>query len=258
VNTLLPAGIAVAAVVVVAFIAFELLPVRSGVTGGPSPIPTSIATAPPSAAPSPSGSSAATDCNDGQGCLSPLAAGPVTARVFTPKLSFTAPAGYIVFEDTAQTFGVLTAHAGSDNARFYVFRDPAPSTNDNGCEGDPNPTIGALTVDSISSAFAADKRFEVTTPAPVTIGRYSGKTFGLQLASTWTGTCPWSNGKPGAMVLTVQGGPTPTSPSYGLGPGDPSLRVYLLDVGGKPIWIQVPQDRVAEVIRVLQTLSFAP
>ena len=68
---------------------------------------------------------------------------------------FTAPVGYIGYEDTAQTFGVLTAHAGSDQAEFYVFRDPAPSTDDNGCAGDPN-LIGALTVDSISSAFAAD------------------------------------------------------------------------------------------------------
>lgn len=258
VNTMLRAGIAVAAVVVVAIV-FELLPARSGVTGGPSPIPTSIVTAPPSAAPSPNGSVAAANCNNGQGCLSPLAAGPVTARFFTPKLSFTAPVGYIVFEDTAQTFGVLTAHAGSDNARFYVFRDPAPSTNDNGCEGDPNPTIGALTVDSISSAFAADKRFEVTTPAPVKIGRYSGKTFDLQLSSTWTGTCPWSNGKPGAMVLTVQSGPTSTSPSYGLASGDPPLTVYLLDVGGVPIWVQVPgRGGYIELLPVLQTLSFAP
>ena len=257
-NTMLRAGIAVAAVVVVAFIAFQLLPGQSGVTGGPAPTPTSIVTAPPSVTPSPNGSSAATSCgNTGQGCPSPFPAGPVTSTVFTPKLSFTAPVGYIGYEDTAQTFGVLTAHAGSDQAEFYVFRDPAPSNDDNGCAGDPN-LIGPLTVDSISSAFAADKRFQVTTPVPVTIGPYSGKTFDLQLASTWTGTCPWSNGKPGAMVLTVQGGPTPTSPSYGLGPGDPSLRVYLLDVGGKPIWIQVPQDRVAEVIRVLQTLSFAP
>ena len=239
----------------VALLAFGALGGGSGPT--PVPTPSSIVTAPPSAAPSPSGSSAATNCgNTGHGC--PLPAGPVTSTVFTPKLSFTAPVGYIVFEDTPQTFRVLTAHAGSDNARFYVFRDPAPSTDSNGCEGDPNQAIGAFTVDSISSAFAADKRFQVTTPAPVTIGLYSGKTFDLQLASTWTGTCPWSNGKPGAMVLTVQGGPTPTSPSYGIARDDPSLRVYLLDVGGSPMWIQVPGGFVAEVIRVLQTLSFAP
>jgi hypothetical protein len=257
-STMLRAGIAVAAVVVVAFMALELLPVQSGVTGGPSPTPTSIVTPPPSAAPLPSGSSASTDCVNAQGCLMPLPAGLVSSTVFTPKLTFTAPTGYYEFEDTAQTFGVLTSHAGTDNGKFYVFRDPAPSTNDNGCEGDPNQAIGALTVDSISSAFAADKRFQVSTPAPVTIGPYSGKAFDMQLAPTWTGTCPWSNGEPAAMVLTVQGGPTPTSPSYGLHPGDPSLSVYLLDVGGRLIWIQVPAQFAAEEIHVLQTLSFAP
>ncbi len=198
VNTMLRAGIAVAAVVVVAFIGLQLLPGQSGVTGGPAPSPSSIVTAPPSSAPSPSGSSVATDCINGQGCPSPFPAGPVTSTAFTPKLSFTAPAGYIEFNDQAQAYGVQTA-AGSTPGGFFIFREPAPSTDANACEGDPKP-IGPLTVDSISSAFAADKRFKVTTPAPVTIGPYSGKTFDLQLASTWTGTChgaaaslvPWS------------------------------------------------------------------
>jgi len=137
-----------------------------------------------------------------------------------------------------------------------MFRDPAPSTDTNGCEGDQNP-IGTLTVDSISSAFHADKRFQVTTPTAVRIGPYTGKTFDLQLASTWTGTCPWSNGQPAAMVLTVRGGPTPTSPSYGIQTGDPSLRVYLLDVAGTPVWIQIDKSTVDQILPVLQTMSFA-
>jgi hypothetical protein len=181
----------------------------------------------------------------------------VTSTVFTPTLSFTAPVGYIGFGETAQTFGVHTA-AGSTPGGFFVFRDPAPSTDANGCEGDKDETIGALTVDTISSAFAADKRFQVTAPAPVTIGSYSGKSFDLQLAPTWTGTCPWSGGRPGAMVLTVPSGPTPTSPSYGIAQGDPPLRVYLLDVGGSPVWIQVDKSAADQVLPVLQTLSFAP
>ena len=256
VNTMLRAGIAVAAVVVVAFIGFELLPGQSGVTGGPAPTPTSIVTASQSAAPSPSGSSAATECVNGQGCPSPFPGGPVTSSAFTPKLSYTAPAGYTEFSDVAQAYGVGTA-PGSAPGGFFILRDPAPSTDTNGCEGDPNP-IGALTVDSISSAFAADKRFQVTTPTPVTIGPYSGKTFDLQLASAWTGTCPWSSGKPGAMVVTVNTGLTPTSPSYGIAQGDPSLRIYLLDVAGSPMWIQVDKSTADQVLPVLQTLSFAP
>ena len=157
----------------VALLAFGALGGGSGPT--PVPTPSSIVTAPPSAAPSPNGSSAATNC--GQRPRLPVAVPPgrVTSTVFTPKLSVTAPVGYILFEDTAQTFRVLTAHAGSDKARFYVFRDPAPSTDSNGCEGDPNQAIGAFTVDSISSAFAADKRFQVTTPAPVTIGHTAAR-----------------------------------------------------------------------------------
>jgi hypothetical protein len=252
VNNILRAGIAVAAVVVVAFIAINLLPGSSSRTGGAAASPSSTVTAPPSAAPSPSASAAA--CADAQSCP-PFPAGRVTSTVFVPKLSYTAPAGYTQFSDVEQAYGVATA-PGTPGG-FFIFRDPAPSTDTNGCEGDPKP-IGPLTIDSISSAFAADKRFQVTTPAPVTIGPYSGKTFDLQLASTWTGTCPWSNGKPGAMVLTVDTGITPTSPSYGIGQGDPSLRVYLLDVGGTPVWIQVDKSAADQVLPVLETLTFAP
>ena len=250
-------GIAVAAVVVIAFIGFQLLPGQPGGTGSPAPSPSSIATTLPSSAPSPSGSVAA-DCVNGQGCPSAFPAGPVTSTVFTPRLSYTAPAGYTEFSDVAQAYGVGTA-PGSAPGGFFIFRDPAPSTDNNGCEGDPNQAIGAFTVNSISSAFAADKRFQVTTPAPVTIGPYTGKAFDLQLASSsTTGTCPWSNGKPGAMVLTVRSGPTPTSPSYGIAQGDPPSRVYLLDVGGSPMWIQVDKSAAGRVLPVLQTLSFAP
>ncbi len=39
----------------------------------------------------------------------PFPAGPVTSTVFTPKLSFTAPAGYTEYADVPQAFGVQTA-----------------------------------------------------------------------------------------------------------------------------------------------------
>jgi hypothetical protein len=258
VNTMLRAGAAVAAVVVVAFIAFELLPARSVVVGGPGPSPSASVTTPPSSLPSPSGSYLAAGCaNTGQDCASPFPAGPVTSKVFTPTVSFTSPAGYIGFDDTAQTYGVRTA-PGSTPGGFYIFRDPALSTQANDCAGNPDTGVGPYTVNSISSAIGADARFQVTTPAAVTIGRYTGKTFDLQLRSTWTGTCPWSNGQPAAMVLTVQNGLSSTSPSYGMGHGDLPLRVYLLNVGHSVIWIQVDLNTADQGLSVLRTLSFAP
>jgi hypothetical protein len=253
VNTMLRAGIAVAAVVVVAFIAVNLLPGQSTGTGGTAPSPSSSVTHPPSAAPSPSGSAAA--CADAQSCP-PFPAGPATSTAFTPRLSYTAPAGYTQFSDVPQAYGV--AAADGSGAGFFIFRDPSLATNDNACEGDPNLGVKALSADTVSSAFTADQRLQVTTPTAVTIGPYSGKSFDLQLAPTWTGTCPWSNGQPGALVLTVRSGVTPTSPSYGMAAGDPPLRIYLLDVGGSPIWIQVPQSAADQVLPVLQTLSFTP
>ena len=59
-------------------------------------------------------------------------------------------------------------------------------------------------------------------------------------------------------VLTVRReDPTPTSPSYGIQTGDPSLRVYLLDVAGTPVWIQIDKSTVDQILPVLQTMSFA-
>lgn len=257
-NTNLKIATTLAAVLVVGVVGYNLLPRSSNGIGGPppAPTPTTSASSAPTTAPSPSGS-AATDCVDAQGCPSAFPAGPVTSTVFTPKVSFTAPAGYIPSSDEPQAFGVRTA-AGSTPGGFLIVRDPAPSTQANACEGDLDPAIKTYTVDTISAAFAADKAFKVTTPTAVTIGPYTGKTFDIELAPTWTGTCPWSNGKPGALALTVQSGPTPTSPSFGMAAGDPTTRVYLLDVGGKPIWIQTDKSAAADVLPVLQTLTFTP
>ena len=170
-------------------------------------------------------------------------------------MSFTVPSGYVEWQDTTQTYGVNDP-TSTPPGGFFIFRDPAP-TQANDCTDEPNLGIGAFTADSISSAFAADERFQITTPAAVTIGSYTGTTFDLRLRSTWTGTCPWSDGQPAALVLTVQDAPSPTTPSFGMGPGDPPLRVYLLDVGGSLVWIQVALDAADEVLPVLQTLSFA-
>jgi len=250
-NTNLKIATTLAAVLVLGVVGYNLLPKASNGIGGPPPAPS--ASSAPTTAPSPSGS----DCVDAQGCPSPFPAGLVTSTVFTPKVSFTAPAGYIPFSDEPQAFGVRTA-AGSTPGGFLIVSDPAPATQANACEGDLDPAIKTYTVDTISSAFAASKSFKVTTPTAVTIGPYRGKTFDIELAPTWTGTCPWSNGKPGALALTVQSGPTPSSPSYGMAAGDPATRVYLLDVLGKPIWIQTDTSAAAQVLPVLQTLSFAP
>jgi len=251
VTTILRAGIAAAAIVVIAIVGFNLVPGSSNGVGGGSPAsppPTLPASALPASAPPAPVPSGSFD--------PPLPAGPNSSLNFTPTVSYTVPSGFIVWQDTSQTYGVNNP-TGNPPRGFFIFRDPAPSTQANGCEGDLNPAVGAYTVDSISSAFAADTRFQVTTPSPVTIGPYTGKTFDLQLAPTWTGTCPWSNGQPAAMVLTVRGGPTPTSPSYGIQSGDQSLRVYLLDVAGTPIWIQIDKSTVDQILPVLQTLSFA-
>ena len=227
-NPLRKAGVAIAAVVVVAFVGYNLLPGQP--TGDRRRLaPTSIVTAPPSATPSPSASVRRDGLRQRPGLpvAVPGRAGHLPRSSRRSCRTRRRPA-----TPNSRTWRRPTGSGrpGNPPGGFFIFRDPAPSTDTNGCEGDPNPAIGALTVDTISSAFAADKRFQVTTPAPVTIGPYSGKTFDLQLAPTWTGTCPWSNGQPGAMVLTVHGGPTPTSPSYGIA-RHPSLRVYL-DVAG--------------------------
>ena len=204
-NTTSKIATTLAAVLVVGVVGYNLLPRSSNGIGGPppAPTPTTSASSAPTTAPSPSGS-AATDCVDAQGCPSAFPAGPVTSTVFTPKVSFTAPAGYIPSSDEPQAFGVRTAAGSTPGGVRHRRATPRHPPR-------PTPARVTSTRPSRSTPSTPSARHSPPTRRSrsrrrprSTIGPYSGKTFDIELAPTWTGTCPWSNGKPGALALTVQ------------------------------------------------------
>ena len=91
-NTYAKIAVAAAAVLIVAFVGYNCCRVVAGGTGGPAPSPSSIATTLALVR-------AVTErirrrgLRQRTGCPSAFPAGPVTSTVFTPRLSYTAPAG---------------------------------------------------------------------------------------------------------------------------------------------------------------------
>ena len=118
-NPFAKAGVAIAAVVLIAVVGYTLLPGTSGGVGGPAP--TAIPTASPTTAPSPSPSAAASAAavyptwytpeggSLGAGILS---AGSHTSR-FTPAFTYTVPTGWI---------------NGRDDGDFHLLFPDTPAT----------------------------------------------------------------------------------------------------------------------------------
>ena len=239
---------------IVAAIGYTLLPGSTGI-GGPGPSATPAVTSSPS--PSASASVRPADCgNQGVDCPSLLPTGRHSSSNFTPAITYTAPAGYIEFEDSVQTYGVRTDPSLPPGG-FFAFRDPAIATNESDCSGVPAKGI-AWTVDGITAALAADPRFTMTAPRDATIAGLPAKTFDIGLAPSWTGTCSWSAGKPAAALLTVQANLDLSSPGTGLSRADPIYRVYLFNSGASVIWLWVEQSTADQQLPVLQTITFAP
>lgn len=199
-------GAAIAAVLVIAVIGWNLLPGgRTGI-GGASQSP-SRSTA-PSATPSttPSASIAAvfpdwytqgaTTCDPN--CAGELSAGTHTSRFFVPAVTYTVPAGWINGSDA--DFGYdLFPDTPSNQAEFArsndVDQNIAISATDGWaddwgiCPG--RYTWGdALTAAEIIGALTASKNLVTTAPVPVTIGGLTGQQLDIHLSPSWTGTCP--------------------------------------------------------------------
>jgi hypothetical protein len=105
---------------------------------------------------------------------------------------------------------------------------------------------------------------DVTTPVPVTIGGYDGLVLDMTRRSTWTRTCPWSNGVP-TVPLFSDLDPAEGGFDWGV-MGDSRLRVYLVDLGGgQLLWAAVDaqddatfQAMAADGSAIIESLRFQP
>ena len=208
-----------AAAIVLAVVAWQLLPGR---TDGPGDRPS--ATPSPTAAPSPV-------------AIPPLPEGTLTAGTYrlqpresAPSLSLdaTVPAGWIggppcclggpVGESNGPA-GIGLAFLTADD----IFSDPCHWNVDGSGPFQPGDVEVGPSVDELAEALAASSAYEATTPTDVTIGGFAGKRVDLELPS---GECDTLDGN---GVYIVFGG----RDGYEYAQGDGShWQISIVDVAG--------------------------
>ena len=217
----LAAGLA--AVLVVAVVAWQLLPGRNGGIGSQqSPTPTLQPSATPVAS-----SLASTGAvfpswyphRDGAGILPP---GSVTTLSFMPGSTFSVPDGWVNSGDSAR-YHELFPDTPANQTEFERAERLAQSIVMGPhtspwffCESVEH-NRGA-TAAEMAAAVAANEALATTGLVDVEIGGLSGKQFDVRLNPDWTGTCP----------------PSPDDPP-GMNLGDERIRGILLDHPGRGV-----------------------
>ncbi|MGK2849645.1 MAG: hypothetical protein ACSLFN_01865 [Candidatus Limnocylindrales bacterium] len=196
VNSYAKVAVAVAAVLIVAVIGYNLLPSQSTGVGGPaSPIPSS---APPASA-TPSAWSSANAVypawyageSNGAGILP---AGSQTAMSFVPRFTFMVPEGWVNSGDEAGFYG-LFPDTPANQAEFAASEGLAQAIH-MGPQTSPYFTCDAwednqgATAAEIVAAIVANDALAASEPVDVTIGGLTGKQIDVQLDSGWTDSCP--------------------------------------------------------------------
>lgn len=151
-----------------------------------------------------------------------LAPGTYTSKVFATPVTFTVPSGWKVFEDEPGQFGL--ARMVNDGPPLLVLRDIYPADVD--CVQQPDWGVGQSAEDLTS--WLADHDGLVTSDrVAVTIGGLEGYVIDVELDSSWTEPCPFSNGQP--MVMTVVGSEISRGLHWGVDPNAPE-RLWILDL----------------------------
>jgi hypothetical protein len=248
-NTQLRIAAAVAAVVVIALIAINLVPKTVSVGGQPA---TPVPTATPVQTPSPAPSATAGALSVGEGPV-PVAPGTyVAADPFLLRVTFTVPAGwegniggpYAVFLQQAQGPGAVSfsifESVYADPCHYKGLLDPLPGPS----------------VDDLATALSKVPGLGNPKPTDVTVAGYKGKQLTMTAPASFAG-CTLS--PDGAFRIWE----LPLGATNDLTPGEVD-KVWILDVGGQRLVIDAPQvpaetaSETAEVQSVLDSIRIAP
>lgn len=253
-NTYTKLAAAAAAIVVVGFVGWQLLPSRNNSGGPPTAAPTtapSTTVAQPTSAPSPT--PAAIACQgDVPGCLGDIAAGTYSSANFLPKLSFTAGEGWSNSLDAPTIYELDPNVAGG---RYVMFWSNAQLTDHiPTCEASPIPSAGTKADDWIQY-LTSHPGLVTSAPKSVRFGAYTGTSILTTVKPGWTKTCPnlpWTS-----VQYLMNADPVAGTPTYGAASGQ-RTRNYFVDVAGKTIVIQVYTDDLdsvdAAAMRTIQPL----
>jgi hypothetical protein len=212
-------GAAVAAVLIVAIVGWNLLPGQRSV-GGPAATPSPAPTATPlaSAAPLPSPEA-------------DLAAGRYEYRPGPRLVSFEVPSGWRLV--AADSFGVDFVPIGTpgttDGDTIKVFYDMRPASRDDHCQEVPEPGFGS-SAHELLSGVASTPGVVATAPQSTDTANGRAEVIDVTMAPSWTHACPFSGGQP-TVPLIVDTITTAEGPFWGLGPREKE-RLVAFDVEG--------------------------
>jgi hypothetical protein len=211
-------------------------------------------------------------CKDASdGCYGNLEAGAFSSQYVDPKvnaggawhprygaLTYTVPAGWANSSDWPTNFSLTPSTdyalwpASGSPAEYHsieVQTQPAALVQDASCTMKGDPTV-QRTVDGLIGWIASRPSLKVTPSMPIAIGGMTGRYVDVTLASSWTATCPDSNGAPVATFLMRSSGATDDW-AWGIGRSE-QQRLILLDVGGGNVVLigidSSHADRYAELI----------
>lgn len=152
-----------------------------------------------------------------------LPPGTYTSAAFQPQLTYTVPAGWVMYDDEPGQFELALEHK---DPYIYVWRDVrAVALN---CAEKAHPGVGSSAAD-IAGWLATRDGLDTSEPQPVSIGGLSGYVIDVRQSPDWTEGCPFSDGQP--TVPTIMG-TSPLSGQVFWGTLiDDSQRYYFLDLG---------------------------
>lgn len=175
---------------------------------------------------------------EGQACLGPVAAGTYTTRIFLhPVITYTVPAGWSNFEDTAGNFLLLPPGsdlAGTDAGTSDYVGIYSTVAAPNGCESGSLPGVEP-TPGEITEWLAGHPALVVSRRENVDIGGLNGFSVDVELATGWTQSCSYSDGQPVVPLIIGVGRSSLEHAVVDQG----KTRLYLLDNEGGALAIEV-------------------
>jgi hypothetical protein len=232
-NSLVKFGAAVAAVLVVAVVGWNLLPGPRGPGDGPSPtpIPTPSPTVVPSATP--------IACEDNiPGCAGTLPAGDHQTAHFTPGFSFTTPAGWTNPIDTEALFTLWPEDSvlATPGDLIMVWSNVVPAERSASCELGPAPGV-STSVAGWMTYVTGHPGLLTTNQRPIDLDGTTGQVVDLASNPGWIPACAEDAANKNAPLVTTTGG-------GGLGDGygmarDVRERLYAIAVGSQTVVITV-------------------
>jgi len=230
-NASIKIAAAIAVVVVLAIVGWNLLPDRStGVGVGPAPTPTptpSLASTPTPAPTRPWWAGTETrPCGLPVSCAGELSAGRQTSRSIRPSFTFTVPTGWVNTADWHDLDDYFALAPDTPANRAAAARDEdfaqsmviGPHRTVVGADCESRLDGAGLSAAEVVGALATREGLATSEPETVTISGLTGRQIDVGLEPGWTGTCPQD---PTTAAVALLGG-TPAQ-------GENRQRIVILD-----------------------------